>query len=37
MLSIAAFYCGQKTEFSGVSLLQGIALRQDVVAKDKAS
>lgn len=37
MVSIAAFCCGQNTGFLGVNLLQGIALRHDEVAKDRAS
>lgn len=37
MVSIAAFCCGQNTGFLGVNLLQGIALRLDEVAKDRAS
>lgn len=36
MVSLVAFCCGQNTEFLGVNLLQGIALRQDEVAKDRA-
>lgn len=37
MVSIAAFCCGQNTEFLSVNLLQGIALRQNEVAEDRAS